>query len=459
MKQATITLAVLAIGILGLAISGYTTDTDQCLECHGDNGLSTSFENGATLSLFVDRRQLEGSVHADLDCQDCHTTFSGDDHPEHVFPDRMAHSKFWSQFCENCHADFQGIHKTMLEQNGERVVCTDCHTGHAVRSVAVAFHDTRYCTGCHRQPLLLPTRDGDQISLEMNPGDLAKSVHQRLSCRDCHFGFTAKDHPERSFSSPRDHMLASSETCRRCHFDKYTRTLESIHYALLSAGRQEAPVCVDCHGAHSIATGRLEKVVNAQHCAQCHEDIYAMYKESVHGAALLSEHNQDVPVCSDCHRAHDISDPRTAEFHLTIPETCGNCHSDSRVVGRYGLSTQVVESYVQDFHGVTLRFYKKEGDMRPIATCTDCHGIHDITKITGPGSPAVKANLVKRCQKCHPDATANFPDSWVSHYEASFDKAPGVFLINLAYKIFIPFMVIGLGLQILLHIWRYAINR
>ena len=459
MKQAKITLAAVSIGIWALAITGYASDTNQCLECHGDNSLSTSLESGATLSLFIDRRQWEGSVHAGLDCQDCHTSFTGDDHPEHDFPDRRALAKFWSQACTNCHSEFQGIHKTMLEQNGERVVCSDCHTAHAVRPVAVAFHDTRYCTGCHSQPLLLATRDGDPIPLNMNPGDLAKSVHQRLSCRDCHFGFTAKDHPERGFRSPRDHTLASSETCRRCHFDKYTRTLESIHYALLSAGRRDAPVCVDCHGAHSIATGRLEKVVNARHCGHCHEDIYAVYKNSVHGAALLSEHNQDVPVCSDCHRAHDISDPRTAEFHLTIPEICGNCHSDSRVVGKYGLSTQVVESYVQDFHGVTLGFYKKEGDMRPIATCTDCHGIHDITKITGPGSPAVKANLVKRCQKCHPDATANFPDSWVSHYEASFDKAPGVFLVNLGYKIFIPFMLIGLGLQILLHIWRYAINR
>lgn len=34
-----------------------------------------------------------------------------------------------------------------------------------------------------------------------------------------------------------------------------------------------------------------------------------------------------------------------------------------------------------------------------------------------------------------------------------------VYMVNLAYKIFIPFMIIGLILQILLHIWRYAINK
>jgi hypothetical protein len=66
---------------------------------------------------------------------------------------------------------------------------------------------------------------------------------------------------------------------------------------------------------------------------------------------------------------------------------------------------------------------------------------------------------VKRCQKCHPGATEEFPNAWLSHYEPSLSNAPLVFLINLTYKIFIPFMLIGLILQILLHIWRYAVNR
>ena len=459
MNPSRIILAVLTLTVGLWTIGQATAGADQCLNCHGDNDLSTTLANGETLALFVDGKQLEGSVHGSLGCQDCHADFKPDDHPDLTFRDRRALSTSWSRICANCHSEFEGIHQTMWAQNGDRLACADCHTAHAVQPVAVAFPDTRACTTCHGQPLTLETQDGTTIPLQMKAEDLANSVHRHLNCRDCHFGFSAKDHPERSFRSARDHTLASADTCRRCHFDKYTRTLESIHYTLLASGRRDAPVCVDCHGAHSIATGRTEKIINAQHCSRCHADIYEVYKKSVHGAALLSEHNQDVPVCSDCHRAHDISDPRTAQFHLTIPEICGNCHSNRAIVGKYGLSTQVVDSYVQDFHGVTLNFYKKEGEMRPIATCTDCHGIHDIAKISDPGSPVVKANLVKRCQKCHPDATDDFPDAWVSHYEASFDKAPGVFLVNLGYKIFIPFMVIGLALQVLLHVWRYAINR
>jgi hypothetical protein len=34
-----------------------------------------------------------------------------------------------------------------------------------------------------------------------------------------------------------------------------------------------------------------------------------------------------------------------------------------------------------------------------------------------------------------------------------------IFLVNTAYRIFIPLMGLGFVLQIFLHIWRYAVNR
>jgi hypothetical protein len=66
---------------------------------------------------------------------------------------------------------------------------------------------------------------------------------------------------------------------------------------------------------------------------------------------------------------------------------------------------------------------------------------------------------LKRCQKCHADANEHFPDTWLSHYGPSLTRAPLVFIAGIIYKIFIPILIIGLVLQILLHIWRYAINR
>jgi len=127
---------------------------------------------------------------------------------------------------------------------------------------------------------------------------------------------------------------------------------------------------------------------------------------------------------------------------------------------KYGLSTRVVDTYLQDFHGITMKFYKQFGTTeKQIAVCIDCHGVHDITSVKGANAAIIKANLVKRCQKCHPGATSSFPDSWISHYEPNFKKSTLVFVIDWGYRIFIPFMIIGLLLQILLHMWRYSVNR
>jgi len=135
------------------------------------------------------------------------------------------------------------------------------------------------------------------------------------------------------------------------------------------------------------------------------------------------------------------------------------------VVAKSGLSTDVLKAYLSDFHGVTLGLYRKqrEGGLfkpaRPIAVCTDCHGTHNIMSAASSDPAYVKANLVKRCRKCHKDASNNFPDAWLSHYKPSLSKYPFIFIVDTAYRIFIPIMVVGLLLQIFLHIWRYAVNR
>ena len=62
--------------------------------------------------------------------------------------------------------------------------------------------------------------------------------------------------------------------------------------------------------------------------------------------ALLEDGNRDVPVCTDCHRSHDIGDPRTSRFHFATPELCGSCHTNEDVMKKYGLSTGVVATAV-----------------------------------------------------------------------------------------------------------------
>jgi hypothetical protein len=50
----------------------------------------------------------------------------------------------------------------------------------------------------------------------------------------------------------------------------------------------------------------------------------------------------------------------------------------------------------------------------------------------------MKENLLVTCQRCQPDANANVPDSWLSHYPPDPDHSPLVYFVDLFYKILIP---------------------
>jgi hypothetical protein len=193
----------------------------------------------------------------------------------------------------------------------------------------------------------------------------------------------------------------------------------------------------------------------------CHNAIYQKYEESVHGAAL-TEGNPDVPTCIDCHGVHDIEDPRTAAFRLQSPEMCGKCHADNELMQKYGISTDVFDTYVADFHGTTVAIFKQESPNAEVnqAVCYDCHGVHDIGRTDDPGvGLQMQENLLVTCQTCHPDATTNFTASWMSHYIPSPDTYPLVYYVNLFYLIFIPVTLGGMALLVVMDISRTSLNR
>lgn len=482
MKEGKRLIVILMFLFLGGALfpdsasSGDVVLSDEakaCLGCHGKRGIAKSFPDKEAVAAYVDAEKFRASVHNFLTCSGCHPDFSADNHPSRRFRSKKQFQVIAARACRHCHTDEmlkeKPIHAGLLreEKTGMSPLCSDCHSAHSVMPVRggrVFATEGHYCMSCHAYELRRVFKDGAALSLTVDKSALENSVHNKLSCSDCHYGFSSDEHPRRNFRTKREYSIASSESCRRCHFDKYTKTLESTHYAVLSRGNLKAPVCTDCHGAHSIFRGDRDRSFATRKCRECHQEVYEEYAKSVHGKALFDEHNRDVPVCTDCHRAHDIIQPHTLDYRERIPAICSGCHADNAIIGKYGLSTDVVKTYLSDFHGVTLVLYKKQREdfykpARPIAVCTDCHGTHTIRSTRGTDAAVLKANLVKRCQQCHKDATRNFPNTWLSHYEPNIRTAPLVFIVNLLYRIFIPVLVLGLFLQILLHIWRYTADR
>jgi hypothetical protein len=203
------------------------------------------------------------------------------------------------------------------------------------------------------------------------------------------------------------------------------------------------------------------KVWIPERCGLCHNAIYQKYEQSVHGSAL-TEGNQDVPTCIDCHGVHNIEDPRTAAFRLQSPEMCGKCHANEALMQKYGISTEVFDTYVADFHGTTVEIFEKESPNAEVnkAVCYDCHGIHDIGRTDDPEvGLQMQENLLVTCQSCHPDATSNFTSAWMSHYIPSPDQYPLVYYVNLFYVVFIPVTLGGMALLVVMDFSRTRLNR
>lgn len=330
-----------------------------------------------------------------------------------------------------------------------------------------------FCLACHQEEGISLSLGSESLPVTINPTLFGLSVHaeEGLTCVSCHTNITEYPHPEVQANNVHDFSRELNGSCRDCHEEQYSNVQDSIHQKALDEGNQNAPLCSNCHNPHTqgriIGTESKQLTISArlhipETCAQCHSDKYEQYKDSVHGKALTEEGNVDVPTCTDCHGVHNIQDPTTASFRNTTPALCADCHDNAEIMDKYGISTNVLETYVADFHGTNVKLFGDQSPDEPTnkAVCTDCHGVHDITKVDNPEAGiALRENLLVKCQRCHPDATANFPGAWMSHYVPSPQHYPVVYYVNLFYKIMIPAIIGGMIFFILTDIYRRITSR
>lgn len=334
--------------------------------------------------------------------------------------------------------------------------------------------DNSSCLFCHSDPELnVELGSGELLPLTIDPGAFDLSTHgsSGLTCVTCHSDIETFPHPERTAESIREFKLDYYTICKQCHEEQFNLTLDSVHQKAIAGGNNNAAVCTDCHNPHTqqkltnANTGELldyARLHIPQTCAQCHSAIYDQYRESVHGKALTEQGNLDVPTCIDCHGVHNIQSATTASFRNSTPFLCAECHTNNALMHKYGLSTEVLNTYVADFHGTTVVLFDKNFPDQPTnkPVCTDCHGVHDIARADDPNKGLqTRENLLARCQQCHPGATANFPDSWMSHYIPSAEKYPIVYYVNLFYKYFIPAVLGPMVLLVVMDFGRATINR
>ena len=312
-------------------------DGKRCLNCHGENGPVLKFANGESLDASVDPEAFKRSAHRSLGCRGCHFEFREGRHPNRFFRSRLQYQVKECGKCLGCHPEEAispaGPHKDLFrrQKSGKPVICTDCHNSHSISPADGGQSEESYCLGCHSHAGEMTFGSKEAVATRVRIADLRRSPHKDLTCSDCHFGFSAEDHPRRLFGSKREYMVSSARICRRCHFDKYASWAESVHYRKIDAGGLNSATCIDCHGGHAVLLLGANRLASVFRCRACHAAVYRMYAGSVHGRALLGG-NADVPVCVDCHSSHQIADPSSDAFHDAVPGICAKCHGNAAVM-------------------------------------------------------------------------------------------------------------------------------
>jgi len=274
----------------------------------------------------------------------------------------------------------------------------------AVLAIPAILEAEDQCVACHVEL-------DDELAAPVE--QFKTDVHSAagLGCADCHGGDPTSDDPDESMDPKKGFHgkldpLDVPKYCARCHsdamymkqynpglpIDQYDKYRSSVHGERNAKGDKKVAQCASCHVPHDMKpandpTSGVYALNIPGTCAKCHADEeymapygikadqYARYETSVHGQALLVEHDLGAPACNDCHGNHGASPPLMG----SIPNVCGNCHAFN------------ADLFAQSPHRAAF----KEQD---IPACETCHGVHDITMLgtenLGDGDQSI-------CLDCH----------------------------------------------------------
>jgi cytochrome b6 len=114
-------------------------------------------------------------------------------------------------------------------------------------------------------------------------------------------------------------------------------------------------------------------------------DAAQAFRGDVHQTAGLE--------CISCHGDAPV-------VRTSIAPMCGKCHSDPAYIRQFDPQVRVDQfsQYLTSAHGRAMA----KGEMR-VATCSDCHGAHGITRVRDTRSPVAPLNVAKTCAACHAD--------------------------------------------------------
>jgi hypothetical protein len=250
----------------------------KCVKCHSRKREKT-LEDGDVLSLQIDKAEYANSVHGEIGCTSCHQALADKKHPSREpIASRREHSLALNQSCRSCHAEnFEqyehSIHASLVAEGSlSAPVCTDCHSAHAVESMAVYQPVTGLpCKNCHENifdAYAQSVHGGARVN-----GNVIRDSHiQAPICADCHqaHGVTAV--------AASDYLQT---TCLDCHQGASLAHKEWLPNAGLHL---DVISCAVCHAPMAERRVNLELYDNITQLPVGQDESNTMYEERLHAA-------------------------------------------------------------------------------------------------------------------------------------------------------------------------------
>ncbi len=181
----------------------------------------------------------------------------------------------------------------------------------------------------------------------VDAGKFGKGVHGSFTCDTCHADIKGYPHPK----------TVQKVDCSTCHADQVKQLASSVHGKMRRNGDPEAPTCQNCHGV--------------------------------------------------VHYAVPASDPASSVSKKNLPDTCATCHSDPAFLSKHNIPfAKPVEAYRMSVHGRAVLAGNENA-----ATCSDCHGSHQILPPSDQRSRISHWNVPSTCGTCHQQIKSVYMDS------------------------------------------------
>ncbi len=330
--------------------------------------------------------------------------------------------------CLACHKDgLAGAPKVPSDHIGRtNEMCRGCHQPAAATepstTASSASSEAAPVTGNPTQIAHPQAQGGANSCVDCHQGqdktkqvvaDWQSSIHaeRKVGCADCHGGDPNASDMAAAMSSSAGFIGKIDrekipEVCGSCHAnvdlmrqynlptDQYAQYNESFHGQQLATGDTKVATCFDCHGGHAVRApndprSSVYRLNVPLLCGKCHADEQymagyniptnqlALYKESVHGIALLQNQDTRAPNCATCHGTHGAAPPGFSE----VANVCGGCHS----------ATQ--DYFLQGKHN---------SDDTHAPKCVTCHGRYDVQT---PSEAMFTGADSRQCGSCHAPGT------------------------------------------------------